>query len=100
MPVRNMMVKGAKDSAGNLCLKLTMKGAVNGVSFTLWFGPADMTLDQIKAAIDAAEEIITGVDGVESETKEAVIYDLSGRRIEKITQPGIYIKNGKKVLIK
>ena len=100
MPVRNMMVKGAKDSAGNLCLKLTMKGAVNGVSFTLWFGPADMTLDQIKAAIDAAEEIITDVDGVESETKEAPTYDLSGRRIEKITQPGIYIKNGKKILVK
>ena len=67
---------------------------------TLWFGPDVLNLDQIKAILNEAEEIITGVDGIEVETKEPVIYDLSGRRIEKITQPGIYIKNGKKILIK
>ena len=32
--------------------------------------------------------------------KDSTIYDLQGRRIEKITQPGIYIINGKKILIK
>ena len=99
MPVYHMMVKGAK-IAGQLVLKLTMTGRINGAEFTLWFGPDDMTLAQIKAAMDTAEEIITDVDGIESETKEDVIYDLSGRKIERITQPGIYIKNGKKILVK
>ena len=94
-----MMVKGAK-VAGQLVLKLTMTGRINGAEFTLWFGPDSMTLDAIKAALGTAEEIITDVDGIESETKEDVIYDLSGRKIERITQPGIYIKNGKKILVK
>lgn len=59
-----------------------------------------MTLNQLKTILNEAEEIITGVDGVETDTKSDVIYDLSGRKIEKITQPGIYIKNGKKVMTK
>ena len=41
----------------------------------------------------------TGIDNVELEG-ETVIYDLTGRRIEKIVEKGIYIVNGKKVVIK
>ena len=40
----------------------------------------------------------TGIDAVETE-EEVVIYDLTGRRVEKM-QKGIYIVNGKKVVIK
>ena len=50
--------------------------------------------------MDKVEEFITGVDDIEISTKDDAIYDLSGRKIEKITHPGIYIKNGKKVMIK
>ena len=32
--------------------------------------------------------------------KDSTIFDLQGRKIEKITQPGIYIINGKKILVK
>ena len=42
----------------------------------------------------------TAVEEVETENAEAVIYDLSGRRINEITEAGIYIVNGKKVLVK
>ena len=42
----------------------------------------------------------TAVEEVETESAEAVIYDLSGRRINEITEAGIYIVNGKKVLVK
>ncbi len=42
----------------------------------------------------------TGVENVEVEAEAEVIYDLTGRRIEAITASGIYIVNGKKVLVK
>lgn len=42
------------------------------------------------------ESITQSVERVEDDT----IYDLQGRRIEKISQPGIYIVGGKKVLVK
>ena len=41
----------------------------------------------------------TGIEGVEAEA-EQTIYDLTGRKIETITKGGIYIVNGKKVLVK
>jgi hypothetical protein len=40
----------------------------------------------------------TGIDGVEAEDGELVIYDLTGRRVKSITTPGIYIVNGVKVV--
>ncbi len=45
-------------------------------------------------------KVTTGIDNVESENAAKVIYDLTGRKIENITKAGIYIVNGKKVLVK
>ena len=42
----------------------------------------------------------TAIEGVDAEAENAVIYDLTGRRIEKITNAGIYIVNGNKILVK
>ena len=42
----------------------------------------------------------TGIEGVEVENEVKAIFDLTGRRVEAITAPGIYIVNGKKVLVK
>ena len=50
----------------------------------------------LKAAMD--EITVTGINGIDAGAN-AVIYDLSGRRVEKAVK-GIYIVNGKKVLVK
>ena len=42
----------------------------------------------------------TGVENVVVENEVKAIYDLTGRRVEAITAPGIYIVGGKKVLVK
>ena len=42
----------------------------------------------------------TGIDNVNGENGEDIIYDLQGRRLVEITQPGIYIVNGKQVFVK
>lgn len=42
----------------------------------------------------------TGIEEVVVENGVKAIYDLTGRRVESVTVPGIYIVNGKKVLVK
>ena len=51
--------------------------------------------------IYAKSQTSTGVDEVKAEGgKVKVFFDLAGRRQNAITEPGIYIVNGKKVLVK
>ena len=51
--------------------------------------------------IYAKSPVATNIEVVENESSEAdVIYDLTGRRLNAITEPGIYIVNGKKTLVK
>lgn len=46
-------------------------------------------------------EDTTGINEVKTENGEVkVIFDLTGRRVSEITSPGIYIVNGKKVIVK
>jgi surface protein len=91
---------GAIVTPNMLVLKLSMLSiSLTQMEYTIWFG-SNIPLEQIEALMDKVEEFITGVDDIEISTKDDAIYDLSGRKIEKITHPGIYIKNGKKVMIK
>jgi hypothetical protein len=57
--------------------------------------PADAVLPTLYGThATGIENIVTNGEAIES------IYDLQGRKIEKITNGGIYIVNGKKVLVK
>ena len=51
-------------------------------------------------AIQFDFEGTTGIEEVENTDAEAVIYDLTGRRVQQMNAAGIYIVNGKKVLVK
>lgn len=45
-------------------------------------------------------EDLSGIESITPENSASVIYDLTGRKVETISTAGIYIVNGKKVLVK
>ncbi|MBE6304280.1 MAG: hypothetical protein E7089_10195 [Bacteroidales bacterium] len=51
-------------------------------------------------AIYLAYDETTGIEAIESDEENKDIYDLTGRKIEKITKSGIYIIGKKKVIIR
>ena len=81
-------------------------GSENEGEFTNNANKAYLYLEQPapQAASFAFRGIIGGttdIDEVENENEEAkAIFDLQGRKLNAITKPGLYIVNGKKVLVK
>ena len=55
----------------------------------------------LQSAVETAKEaVITGINAVTSATKaDGNIYDLNGRRVAQPTKGGVYIVNGKKVIV-
>ncbi len=75
-------------------------GVVRPVSGAGWFKLDNFHLTCISLGEVAAPELPVAVGGVKVETTDdAAIYDLTGRRVETPAK-GIYIKGGKKVVIK
>ena len=63
--------------------------------------PAPANSEGVKSYSFRFGEGTTGINEVKGENGEVkAIFDLTGRRVEAITAPGIYIVNGKKVLVK
>ncbi len=57
--------------------------------------------EDIRINLVVYNEDQTSIEDVKGENGNVeVIYDLTGRKVETITKPGIYIVNGKKVLVK
>ena len=86
------------------------KAAMNQQDDTAWLanaGKAYLPVSALPASAQGAAnfsfrfgEGTTAIENVEVENEVKTIYDLTGRRIEAITAPGIYIVGGKKVLVK
>ena len=83
------------------------KNATGGEGNTHFLNNANKAYLPASAASGAAYysfrfgEGTTGIEEVKAENgEEKAIYDLTGRRVEAITAPGIYIINGKKTLVK
>ena len=58
---------------------------------------ATSSVSSISVVFDAT----VGIESIESDDNGAKeIYDLTGRKIEKITAPGVYIVNKKKIIVR
>ena len=54
----------------------------------------------VDVMLEVVEAITDGIDDINADAENAVIYDLTGRKIEKVTKAGIYIINGVKKVVK
>lgn len=81
------------------------KAEMNGGVFLNNANKAYLPVSAVPAAVQGASGFkfrfeTTGVEGVQVAQGKKVIFDLSGRKVNEMTAPGIYIVNGKKVLVK
>ena len=83
------------------------KNAAGGEADTHFLNNANKAYLEVPAAEGVAcysfrfGEGTTGVEEItDNREQSTVIYDLTGRRVEAITAPGIYVVNGNKVLVK
>ena len=98
-----------------LSVGLTADASLSGANFTgTWMGADDWKLELVKKnevqseydpfanfnKKDEEEEEEDLVEKIEVAPAFKGIYDLFGRRVDAITAPGLYIVNGKKVLVK
>lgn len=91
--------------AENQCYLL---GAANGVPGFYLNSAGTLAMNKAYLAISGQSNSVvirvpgaTGIESVDAENEEEnIVYDLTGRRATSMTVPGIYIVNGKKVLVK
>ena len=85
------------------------KADMNQLDGTAWLanaGKAYLPVSALPTALQGAAsfsfryEGATSIEEVEVENAVKAIYDLTGRKVNEIAAPGIYIVNGKKVLVK
>lgn len=79
-------------------------GAESGAAFTSKAGFAYLVLSGEQAAgirgfsFDGEIDYVTGIENIEAAAQSEKVYDLSGRRVQRAQQGGIYIVNGKKII--
>ena len=57
-------------------------------------------LGQMINVVFGEQDAVTSISNIAAENGASIIYDLTGRKVDTITTTGIYIVNGKKVLVK
>ena len=84
---------------GAIPVSLTGKMDAEKLYCTIDIDMSEM-LGQMINVVFGDEKAVTSIDNITVENGANVIYDLTGRKVNAITTAGIYIVNGKKVLVK
>ena len=69
-------------------------------TFEGWDGEKYDTMPAHDVTYTAIITVVDGIRAVGTDTADTVVYDLSGRRVQRVTKAGIYIVNGKRVVLK
>lgn len=75
-------------------LLLTVKGAKDITISNVEFTGTD------KVAYELGVQVVTGINGINADFAGESIYTLGGARVSKVQKGGVYIFNGKKMLVK
>lgn len=128
IPVGNIVIHNIAadeaDGVKNFAVKQDINIVEGDVEAPFWMGPqlgevpvemtGKMTDNKLYCNIDIdmtaslnqtinvkfGREDLSGIEDIAGEQGTKAIFDLTGRRVEAITAPGIYIVNGKKVIVK
>ena len=84
---------------GAIPVSLTGKMDAEKLYCTIDIDMSEM-LGQMIKVVFGDEKAVTSIENVTVENGASTIYDLTGRKVDAITTAGIYIVNGKKVVIK
>ena len=57
-----------------------------------------VTINNDEKSISVSANTVSSIENIKNATLHTVIYDLSGRKVIKMTSPGVYIVNGKKYI--
>lgn len=90
---------GSRYDLKNVTSEQTIEFTGDNTSFKLYGETGRFIYITSLTMTKAGGEDETGIDEVAAET-EQVIYDLTGRRVDEITKAGIYIVNGKKIVVR
>ncbi|MCD8301580.1 MAG: hypothetical protein LUC44_01025 [Prevotellaceae bacterium] len=84
------------DEAGDVTI------GVRGNSADLWniFGEINLTYYGTAGFPEGNDDVETGINSAAAAAENGAIYTIQGIRVSNMSQPGIYIQNGKKILVK
>lgn len=92
----------AKDAEGNIIFSKALAGTTNGNNLAMnkaYLQLGGSGVNQFKLDFSGTTTAIEGIT-TEADAANAPVYDLSGRRIAAPAHRGIYIRNGKKFMVK
>ena len=84
---------------GAIPVSLTGKMDAEKLYCTIDIDMSEM-LEQVINVVFGDENAVTSISNIVVENNANVIYDITGRKVKEITKAGIYIVNGKKILVK